>query len=363
MKFNIPETKKITSFLKSRSNTIGQPPGSLVFIGSKKLDRSRIRVISYNNNNLVEKEVSTIEESLSFISPDRVTWINIDGLHDTELLSEIGERFRVPNLAMEDILNTDHRPKMFEGEDLIAIILKSLLYNNDYNLEIDQVSFIIGKGFLLTFQEAAGTFFEPVRERLRQSTGKLRQKGSDYLCYSLMDALVDNYLQTLSHLGEIIEKQEDKLGDTENREILSEIYSIKKETMILRKNIRPVLEVTNMLIRSESGLIDRDSRAYFNDLNELILQAADAVEIYYTLVNDHLGIYHTNVSNGVNSVMKVLTIFASIFIPLTFITGVYGTNFPFIPEFGYRYSYFVMIGGMVIIALIMLYYFRRKKWL
>ena len=178
-----------------------------------------------------------------------------------------------------------------------------------------------------------------------------------------MDTLIDNYLFTLNKLGEIIEEQEERLGETSDKNVLNDIYALKKETVVLRKNIRPVKEVTNAILRSESDLFAGDSRVFFNDLDELITQATDTIEIYYSLVNDHLGIYHTNVSNGVNSVMKVLTIFASIFIPLTFIAGVYGTNFPYVPEFGFRYSYFIMLGVMLIIALIMLYFFRKKRWL
>lgn len=353
----------MTRFIRNRSNTIGKPPGSLIFIGNKKLEQTRIRIISYNTDELLEKEVKTIAESFESIDDNHITWINIDGLHDTELFSTLGTGFNIGNMTLEDILNTDHRPKLFEGDDHIAVILKSLGFSESDRLMTDQVSIIIGKNYLISFQETTGTFFEPVRQRLRLSSGKIRSRGSDYLCYALMDTLVDNYLFTLNKLGEIIEEQEEHLDETSDKEILNDIYTLKKETVILRKNIRPVKEVTNAILRSESDLFADDSRIFFNDLDELITQATDTIEIYYTLVNDHLGIYHTNVSNGVNSVMKVLTIFASIFIPLTFIAGVYGTNFPYVPEFGFRYSYFVMIGVMIIIALIMLYFFRKKRWL
>jgi magnesium transporter len=353
----------MTKFIKSRSSSIGKSPGSLVFIGNRKLEKSRIRIISFNSDDIIEKEVTAISDSFSLIKEGYTTWINIDGLHDSDMISELGKKLNIENLALEDIMNTDHRTKFFEEDSTIAIILKALTYQNNSRLMVDQVSFIIGPGYLISFQETNGTFFEPVRERIRQSSGKLRSRGSDYLCYSLMDALVDNYLQTLNQLGEIIEKQEDTLSDTTDRELLSEIYSLKKETLILRKNIRPVKEITNSILRSESDLIMESSRMFFKDLDDLITQASDTIEIYYTLINDHLGIYHTNVSNGVNDVMKVLTIFASIFIPLTFIAGVYGTNFNYIPELGFRYSYFIMLGVMAIVAGIMLFFFRKKRWL
>lgn len=353
----------MTRFIKNRSNSIGKSPGSLIFIGNKKLEKSRIRVLSYNIDELIEKEVSSIEESLALVNDNRTTWINIDGLHDIDLISEIGKRFRITSLALEDILNTDHRPKLFEADDHIAIIIKALAVSDSKKLIVDQVSFIIGPHYVISFQENIGTFFEPVRERIRGSIGKIRTRGSDYLCYALMDTLVDNYLSTLTRFGEIIEEQEDMLDNTSSNEILGEIYALKKDTVILRKNIRPVKEVTNLILRSESDLFSDDSRIFFNDLDELLTQAAETIEIYYTLVNDHLGIYHTNVSNGVNSVMKVLTIFASIFIPLTFIAGIYGTNFIYVPELEYRYSYFIMLGVMAVIALVMLIFFRKKRWL
>jgi len=353
----------MNKFIKNRSNTIGKSPGSLIFIGNKKLEKSRIRVIRYNSSELIEKDVSSIDESFEFVNRDYVTWINIDGLHDTDLVSEIGKKFNITSLALEDILNTDHRPKIFQADDHVAIIIKTLGMSDAGKIIVDQVSFIIGQDFLISFQETTGTFFEAVRERIRNAIGRVRSAGSDYLCYALMDTLVDNYLSTLNKFGDILEKQEDKLDNTSNREILNEIYSLKKDTVILRKNIRPVKEVTNLILRSESNLFTKYTRVYFTDLDELLTQANDTVEIFYNLVNDHLGIYHTNVSNGVNSVMKVLTIFASIFIPLTFIAGVYGTNFSYIPELGYRYSYFIMLAFMAVVAIIMLIFFRRKKWL
>jgi len=260
-------------------------------------------------------------------------------------------------------MNTDHRPKLFEADKHITIVTKALEISENHKLMVDQVSFIIGPSYIISFQETTGTFFEPVRERIRNSSGRIRLGGSDYLCYALMDTLVDNYMTILTKFGEIIEEQEDKLDDTSNNEILNEIYALKKDTVILRKNIRPVKEVTNLILRSESDFFSSDSRIYFTDLDELLTQAIETIEIYYTLVNDHLVIYHTNVSNGANAVMKVLTIFASIFIPLTFIAGVYGTNFNYIPELGFRWGYFAMLTLMAMVAIVMLVFFRRKRWL
>ncbi|TFH39313.1 MAG: magnesium/cobalt transporter CorA, partial [Bacteroidia bacterium] len=342
----------MTKFIKNRSNTIGKSPGSLTFIGNKKLENARIRVIKYNDHELIEKELLTIGESFDLVDSNHITWINIDGLHDSELFSEIEKRFNITSMALEDIMNTDHRPKLFEADKHITIVTKALEISENHKLKVDQVSFIIGPSYIISFQETTGTFFEPVRERIRNSSGRIRLGGSDYLCYALMDTLVDNYMTILTKFGEIIEEQEDKLDDTSNNEILNEIYALKKDTVILRKNIRPVKEVTNLILRSESDFFSSDSRIYFTDLDELLTQAIETIEIYYTLVNDHLVIYHTNVSNGANAVMKVLTIFASIFIPLTFIAGVYGTNFNYIPELGFRWGYFAMLTLMALVAIV-----------
>lgn len=350
-------------FLKNRSQTVGNPPGTLVFIGNRKLEKPRIRVISYNKDELIEKEAASIKEAGSYIDNSRITWINIDGLHDTSIISETGDLLGINSLALEDILNTDHRPRLFEEGNHLIIIAKNTSYSDNSVLRIDQVSMVVGENYLVTFQETTGTMFNPLRERLRHNSGRIRVRGSDYLCYGLVDTLIDNYYGTLTRLGEIIDAQEEELINIHDTGIVSRIYSLKKETLMLRKSIRPLKEVTNSLLRSDSSLLDSDTRAYFIDLDELITQAAETVEIYYTLTNDHLSLYHANVSNGANAVMKVLTIFASIFIPLTFIAGVYGTNFSFVPEYGYRYSYFIMLGVMVVITLIMLYYFRKKRWL
>lgn len=350
-------------FIKNRTPAQGLPPGSLVFMGSRKMEKPRIRVIEYNNEELEEKELETISEAFDMLSGDNVTWLNIDGLHDTDLISELGKKFNIFSLALEDILNTDHRPKILEEENNIAIITKALTINQKQHVTVDQVSFVLGKNYLISLQESVGTFFEPVRERIRNSLGRIRSSGADYLCYALMDSLVDNYLITLHALGERIESLEDRLGETSDKNVIREIYFNKKETVTLRKQTIPVREQIASLLRSESPLIEKSTRPYLSDLEDLVKQAVETSELYYQMVNDQLNLYQTNVSNGVNDVMKVLTIFSSLFIPMTFIAGLYGTNFPFIPEFSFRYSYFVFLGVMIVIGVIMFSYFKRKKWL
>jgi magnesium transporter len=351
-------------FLKSRQKAHGQAPGSPIFIGKQKMEIPRIRVIQYNMDSMIEEELDNIDNIKSYIKKDYVTWINIDGLHNTELLEQLTSMINLSSLALEDILNTDQRPKFFQDLKNILVILKAFIYNKDSNiLSSEQISFIIGNNYLITIQERVGDYFEPVRNRLRKSIGKIRDSGADYLCYTLLDSIVDSYIMNIELLGDIIEDQEEAILKGTNKRIIEDIYRHKTEISFIRKSIRPVKEVMTHIIKYESELIHRKTRVYLNDLDDLVDQALEATEIYYTMVSDQLTVYHTNLSNRVNDVMKVLTVFASVFIPLTFIAGVYGTNFDYLPELHFRYSYFIMLGVMLVVAVIMLIYFRRKKWL
>ena len=351
-------------FLKNRLKAHGKAPGSLIFIGKQKMEKSRIRVIQYNDDNITEKELDKIDDVNKHIKDGYVTWLNIDGLHDTALMEKLGDMFNLSSLTLEDILNTDQRPKYTEDENNIVVILKAFMYDKDKSiLGSEQISFILGKNYLVTVQERVGDYFEPVRERLRNNKGRIRTVGSDYLCYALIDTIIDSYIMNIETLGDIIEAQETAIFKDTGKKIIEDIYRHKTEISFMRKSIRPVKEIMMYLIKSESKLIHQQTRAFINDLDDLFDQAVEAVEIYYTMVSDQLNVYHTNLSNRVNDVMKVLTVFASVFIPLTFIAGVYGTNFDYLPELHFRYSYFIMWGVMVTVAVVMLIYFSRKKWL
>jgi magnesium transporter len=351
-------------FLKNRRKSHGEAPGSLIFIGKQKMEKSRMRVIQYNKENLVEKELDKIEDALSFIKKSYITWVNIDGLHEVNLMEKLEKMFKLSSLALEDILNTDQRPKFFEDENNIIIILKALTYDKDSSiLHSEQISFILGEDYLITLQERVGDYFEPVRERIRKNIGKIRTSGPDYLCYSLFDTLVDSYIMNIEIVGDIIEAQEEVILKKPDNKIIEDIYRHKTEISYMRKSVRPVKEIMTHLMKSDSKYFHRKTHAFLNDLDDLVTQAMEAVEIYYTMVSDQLTVYHTNISNRVNDVMKVLTIFASIFIPLTFIAGIYGTNFDYLPELHFRWAYFAMLGVMLCTAGVMLMYFKRKKWL
>jgi magnesium transporter len=351
-------------FLKSRVKAHGTAPGSLIFIGSKKTEIPEIHLMIYNRDNVMEKKVDTLKEIPSAIPDNTVLWINIYGLHNTELISEAGEYFDIPPLELEDIMNTDQRPKISESEKNLTIFLKILDYREDTGrITGDQVSLILGKNYVITFQEKIRHFFEPVRERIRTTHGRIRQLGADYLAYVLIDTLVDSYLHSIENLGMSMESLENEVLHLSKKETLGKIYKLKTNISFIRKAVLPLKEIMLFLNRTESKLIQKKTLNFLNDLNDLTTQALEATEIYYNMANDYLNIYHSNVASRTNEVMKVLTIFASIFIPLTFIAGVYGTNFDYLPELHFRYSYYIMLIIMAAIAIVMLLYFKRKKWL
>lgn len=351
-------------FLKSRKVSHGASPGSLIFIGNKKMEKSEIHYIVYNRESVIEKKVDSFDKIPETPTDDSVLWINIYGLQDTNLVAAIGERFNIPPLELEDILNTDQRPKISESENNLTIFLKVLEYNPE-KLKVfsDHISMIIGNNYVITFQEKVAKYFEPVRIRLRNNHGRIRQSGPDYLAYALIDTLVDGYIHTVESVGTSIEEMEEEVLTLTHKDTVNRIYRLKNNISFIRKNIFPLKEIMIYLNKSESKLVRKKTLTFLKDLQDLTTQALEAVEIYYNMTNDYLNIYHTNIGNRTNDVMKVLTIFASIFIPLTFIAGVYGTNFDYLPELHYHYSYFIMLGVMLIIAIIMLLYFKRKGWL
>ena len=351
-------------FIKNRLQSKGKAPGSLIHIGSQKMDKIRIRIIKYNEQEIIEKEIDDYRNLKNLVDKDYTSWINIDGLHDLKLMEKVKDTFGISPLVMEDIMNTDQRPKIIESKDHVIIILKVLFFENETNeLKSEQMTFILGENYLLTLQERVGDYFEPVRERIRNSSGKIRTRKADYLQYALIDTIVDSYLNNIEKIGNEIEKQEELIIKSSSKEMAEKLYSQKTDINFIRKSIRPVKEIAIRMVNTESGLIDKDTLHYWTDLEDLSLQAIDAVEIYYTMTSDQINLYQTNISNRVNDVMKVLTIFASIFIPLTFIAGIYGTNFEFVPELQFKYSYFIMWGVMIVVAGIMLSYFKRKNWL
>ncbi len=352
-------------FLKRVSKKIGLSPGALVHIGKKKIEKVRIKLIDYDEKQLQEKEPKSIEECLPFKDLPTVTWVNIDGLHDIKVMEKIGKHFSLHPLVLEDILNTEQRPKIEDFDDYIFIVLK-MLYCDEGDAEIraEQVSIILGSNFVLSFQERAGDIFNPLRERITNAKGRVRKMGPDYLAYCLLDAIVDNYFVVLERLGEQIEGMEEELVTNPTPETLQTLHNLKREMIFLRKSVRPLREVVSRLERGESPLIKESTGIYLRDIYDHTIQVIDTVETFRDMLSGMLDIYLSSVSNRMNEVMKVLTIIATIFIPLTFVAGIYGMNFEYMPELKWHWVYprafWIVMAG---IAGFMLFYFRRKRWL
>ncbi|PKL89360.1 MAG: magnesium and cobalt transport protein CorA [Ignavibacteriae bacterium HGW-Ignavibacteriae-2] len=351
-------------FLKKRDKTAGLVPGSAVFIGNQKVDDIKIRIIDYDKSQLHEDELKKISDGTEFKEKNTVTWINIDGLHDAGLMKEIGETFDLHPLLIEDIMNTDQRPKLQESDNNLFLVLKMLRHDESNQTIIsEQLSLVIGKTFLLTFQEQPGDVFEPVRERIRKQKGRIRATSIDYLSYALVDTVVDNYIYIIERFGEKIEDMEEVvLGDPEP-EIMEQLSNYRKEMNFLRKSIRPAKEAITQLAKLDNDIINKKTIPFLKDLEDLMTQASEAIDTYREMLSDQMNLYNSALSNKMNDVMKILTIFAAIFIPLTFIAGIYGTNFEYLPELHFKYSYFIFWGVMIVVAVALLIFFKRKKWI
>lgn len=350
--------------IRRASKKPGLPPGTLVYTGKERVDKASISLIDYDEAQLQEKEIEAIEECFPFKDTPAVTWINIDGVHETDLIEKLGSHFDLHPLIMEDIVNTQQRPKMEDSGSYIFIVLRMLRYDEkDNEIKSEQISLVLGANFVISFQESKGDVFEPVRERIRKGKGRIRKLGSDYLAYALVDAVVDNYFIAMEKLGEIIEDTEDHLVQKPTPEILQTIHNMKGEAITLRKSVWPLREVISNMTRAETPLIRDEVNIYLRDVYDHTIQVIDTIESFRDMVSGMLDIYLSSISNKMNEVMKVLTIFASIFIPLTFIAGVYGMNFAFMPELDWRWGYPAILIFMALAGISMLFYFRRKKWL
>ncbi|WP_321370810.1 magnesium/cobalt transporter CorA [uncultured Draconibacterium sp.] len=351
-------------FLKDRSKAKGMVPGSLVLIGRQKMVNPVIQLIRFNKDELYEETSESFLEVKEKCLSGHVNWINIYGLHDLEMIKQLGEEYKLPSLLLEDILNTDQSPKYENGDTYDAFIMK-ILHQEEGSTRIhaEQITLVLGENYVLTLQERKGDVFDVVRERIRKCKGRVRSSGNDYLAYALMDALVDNYSILIENIGRQVEDMEDRLFTNMDAKIVEEIYKFKTELNYIRKAVRPMREFIASLLRTEDTFFQKKNIAYLKDLNDLIIQCTEAVEMYNSMTSDQLNIYNSNMSNRMNEVMKTLTIFASIFIPLTFIAGIYGMNFDYIPELKFKYGYLVFWVVILLLGGGLLIYFRRKKWL
>ncbi len=320
--------------------------------------------MDYDETQFQVRETETLEECYPFKDRPTIIWINIDGIHEIETLEKLGDCFGLHPLTLEDILNTDQRPKIEDYGEYIFIVLK-MLYPDDETGEIlaEQVSLVLGKNFVISFQEREGDIFNSVRERIRSGKGRIRKMGADYLVYSLLDSIVDNYFIILEKLGERIEFLEEKLIINPVPETINLIHKLKREMIFLRRSVWPLREVIGSIERGESSLIKGSTNIYLRDVYDHTIQVIDTIETFRDILSGMLDIYLSSVSNRLNAVMKVLTIIATIFMPLTFIAGIYGMNFKYMPELEWRLGYPVILLAMVSIGVLMLVSFRKKKWL
>ena len=354
----------LDKFMKKRQKKIGLPPGTPIYTGEKKEEEVRISIIDYSEDQFQEMEIDTIEDCFPFKESPSVTWINIDGIHRVDLIERIGSHFDLHPLVLEDIVNPHQRPKMEDFGEYIYLVFKMLQYDEQENsIKIEQVSIILGKNFVLSFQEMRGDIFEPIRERIRGGKGRIRRMQSDYLAYALMDTVVDNYYTILENLGDRIEEIEGKVVTEAKPETLQEIHRMKRDMIFLRRSVWPLREVIDGLERDEMPLIHKATQKFFRDVYDHTIQVIDTVETFRDMLSGMHDTYLSSISNRMNEIMKVLTIIATIFIPLTFIAGIYGMNFEFMPELKWRFAYFIVWGIIVLVAVIMVIFFKRKRWL
>jgi len=361
----VHQLRVMRRFVRRQSKKPGLPPGTVVHTGAKKVEKVRIGVFDFDEQGCQElQDVQDVESIFPMRDKPTVTWVNIDGLHDTGLIERIGAHFGFHPLVLEDIVHIGQRPKLEEYDDYLYVVLYQLEWQGDDAMVTEeQVSLIIGKNYLFSFQERPGDDFETVRERLRSGKGKARQRGTDYLAYQLVDSTVDNYFTILDRLGLITEQVEIELLESPTHETMHRLQQIKRELLVVRRAIWPLRDVLASLLRTESELISEDARVYFRDVHDHAVRVVDAVEALRDVVGGMVEIYLAQVGLKTNEVMKMLTMMASIFIPLTFIVGVYGMNFEFMPELHSRWAYPAVWGIMVAIAGGLLLWFRKQRWL
>lgn len=357
--------KKIASRLSRRqSQKAGLPPGSVVYTGEQKMEAVHLTVLDYDQAQFQERSLDTVDAVFAFKTTPTISWINIDGLHDVSVIEKIGAHYELHPLIQEDIVSTAQRPKLEDYERYLYVVLR-MLYWDDTNQAVhsEQISLVLGENYVLSFQEVTGDVFDSIRERIRHAKGRIRRMGADYLIYALLDAVVDNYFTILEHIGDRLEALEDELVTDPTEATLLKIHELKREMLYLRKSVWPLRETIGNLERLESHLIAPTTAPFLRDVYDHTIQVIDTVETYRDLVAGMLDMYMSSLSNRMNRVMQVLTITATIFIPLTFVAGVYGMNFKHMPELDWKYGYAAIWTLMLAMGISMVVFFKHKKWL
>ncbi|WP_010232109.1 magnesium/cobalt transporter CorA [Gillisia marina] len=346
------------------TNALNKAPGTVAYVGRKESATIKVEVVDFNKDNYERFIFDNVSEAFRFENEENLTWINVDGLSNTAEIEKLGKYYKLHPLIIEDIVNTNQRPKIDEYQDYLFIVAKMLYHKENGILEHEHISIVVGKDYVLTFQEADGDVFNGVRERLTNPKGRLRNNGPDYLVFSILDAIIDNYFIVIEEISDKIETLEEQLFTTQpNDDITFEIQELKRTVLRIRRAVFPLREVISRLEKIDTTLIQEKTLNYIRDLYDHIIQVSENIEIYREMTWGLMDMYMTTISNKMNEVMKVLTIMASIFIPLTFMAGIYGMNFEYMPELHWKYSYFVLWGLMILVFLGMIYYFKKKKWL
>ncbi len=354
---------RIAKLVRKRGRKVGAPPGTLLHVGESHSESTTLRLITYNEQSFQDIHLAQVSDLQAQNPPHHIRWLNVEGVHDAAVVQAVGELFALHPLVMEDILNTDQRPKIENHEDYLYVVLKVLNFDETLSqARVEQLSVIIGEGFVLSFQEGMEDMFAGVRNRLNAGR-RIRSLRSDYLAYALIDTIVDNYFVLLEQFGDKVEQLEEELLSAPSTATQATIHHYKREMLLLRKAVWPLREVLTSLTRDESPLITPDTRLYLRDVYDHSVHIMDTIDTIRDLLAGMLDLYASSVSNRMNEIMKVLTIFASIFMPLTFIAGVYGMNFHYMPELTVPWAYPVVMGVMLTIGVGLAVYFRWKKWL
>lgn len=346
-----------------RSTKVGLAPGSLVFTGEKKMDKPEIRLILFDEESIKEEQFDSIDDAMRRIEKtDLICWLNIDGLHEKSIVEFLVENSKIHKLSGEDILSIGQRPKLDEYQEYLHVVANMFMILDD-DIEKEQITLLIFDNLLISFQEKTGDVFDHVRNRLRSSSGQIRKRRADYLGYALLDSIVDQYFVILEHYGEHIEELEEELLDKPSENILAKLHTVRRKAINIRRAVYPMREVVSRYEKSDSTLIDVETKLFLRDLYDHTIQIIETVEVFRDSVNGLLDLYMNSISNRMNNVMKVLTIVSTIFIPLTFIAGIYGMNFKYMPELESKYGYLIVMSGMFIISIGMIIFFKKKKWL
>jgi magnesium transporter len=357
----IPKIPKIKLAHKKIQNDV---PGTLTYTGSKEQKHVTVDLIDYSPSIHKNVTVDDVSQAFNKKHPEEISWININGLSDIDQIERLREHYKLHPLILEDIVDTSQRPKIDEYPDYLFVVFKMLYYNDEGVFMNEHISLVLGENYLITFQEADGDVFDSLRQRIANAKGRVRNAGADYLMFAIMDAVVDHYFTLIETMSDRIEALEDILfSNTAEQDITQDIQELKREVLRLRKAVFPFREVVNRLEKIDSQLIDERTITYIRDLYDHVTQVTDSIDIYREMTWGLMDMYMTTISNKMNEVMKVLTIMASIFIPLTFMAGIYGMNFDHIPELHLRYGYYYLWAAMIAVFLGLLYYFKRKKWL